>query len=164
MTTGPCGHLEISRIICVTILCGGVNRSFHAAVAQFAYPGNKWRARVWFVTHRQAAIARGHGHSLHTPETNNVLAVVCEPSSVSVNITRPDWLNTHTLPALIMPKVSPSFYQRWNDAALFREMRETTSPINGNAMESAERHQWMSLLTSRCQHSQRTMQRCRLSE
>ena len=58
--------------------------------------------------------------------------------------------------ALITRKVSPPFCQRWNVAALFREMRETTSPINGNAMESAGRHQWMSLLltTNRCQRWQ----------
>ena len=55
---------------------------------------------------------RGRGHSLRTPETNDALAVVREPSSVSVNITRPDWLNTHTPPALITRKVSPPFYQR----------------------------------------------------
>ena len=56
-----------------------------------------------FVTHRQAVIARGCGHSLRTPEINDALTVVGEPSSVSVNITWPDWLNTH------MP---PAFYQR----------------------------------------------------
>ena len=53
-----------------------------------------------------------HGHSLRTPETNDALAVVRDPSSVSVNITRPDWLNRHTPPALIMRKISPPFYQR----------------------------------------------------
>ena len=33
------------------------------------------------MNHRQAAIARGRGHSLRIPEINNTLAVVCEPSS-----------------------------------------------------------------------------------
>ena len=103
-----------------------------SATGTVCIPRKKWCAWLWFVTHRQAAIACGRGHSLCTPETNYALAVVCEPSSVPVNITRPDWLNTHchTPPALIMLKVSPPFYQRWNDAALFREMRETTSPLN----------------------------------
>ena len=36
-------------------------------------PGNI--AQLWFVTHRQAAIARSRGHSLRTPETNVALAV-----------------------------------------------------------------------------------------
>ena len=51
--------------------------------AQFAYPGNMTRS-----------------------------AVVREPSSVSVNVTRPDWLNTHMPPALIMRNVSPPLFQR----------------------------------------------------
>ena len=59
-------------------------------------PGNI--TRLWFVTDRQAAIARGRGYSLR----NDVLAVIREPLSVSVNIMRPDWANTHTPPALII--------------------------------------------------------------
>ena len=59
-------------------------------------PGNI--TRLWFVTDRQATIARGRGHSLR----NDVLAVIREPLSVSVNKTRPDWVNTHTPPALII--------------------------------------------------------------
>ena len=129
-------------------------------------PGNI--TGLWFVTHHQAAIARGCGHRLHTPETNDALgcgswlivrqrshavvgtvciprkqmtrsavvrdssgsdrtrswaqlaypgnkwraaalAVVREPSSVSVNITRPDWLNSHTPPALITWKYRRHF-------------------------------------------------------
>ena len=62
-------------------------------------PGNT--ARLWFMNHRQAAIACGRGHSLRTPETNDALAGVRELSSVSVNITRPDWLDMHTPRALI---------------------------------------------------------------
>ena len=75
----------------VKIRCRTVKYSDHWPMRA---PGNI--ARLWFVTQPQAAIAGGHGHSLRTPETNDVLAVVREPSSVSVNITRPDWLNTRT--------------------------------------------------------------------
>ena len=90
----------------VKIRCGTVEFSDHWPVWA---PGNI--ARLWFVTHRQASIERGRGHSLRTPKTNDALAVVREPSSVSVNITRPYWVNSHTPPALIMRKVSPQFYQ-----------------------------------------------------
>ena len=38
-------------------------------------------------------------------------AVIRDSSSFSVNITRPDWLNTHTPPALIMRNVSPPCLQ-----------------------------------------------------
>ena len=38
-------------------------------------------------------------------------AVNRDSSSVSVNITRPDWPNTHTPPTLIVQNVSPPFLQ-----------------------------------------------------
>ena len=61
-----------------------------------------------------SAIARGRGHSLPTSEANQMTrsAVILDSSSVFVNITQPDWLYTHTPPALILRNVSPPFFQR----------------------------------------------------
>ena len=73
----------------VKIRCGTVELGDHWPVRA---PGNI--ALLWFVTHRQVAIARGHG-TVRVPRkqmTRSSLAVVREPSSVSVNITRPDRL------------------------------------------------------------------------
>ena len=78
-------------------------------------------------------------------------AVVHEPLSVSVNVTRPDWLNTQVsascvnyakrIAAIIstlklccvISQNAPNEYLSWSPKGL-------TSPINGNAMESAVRH------------------------
>ena len=138
--------------------------------ADFAYPGNNaLGCSLWVIVSQRSHAAIGTVCVPRKQMTRS--AVVREPPSVSVNITRPDWLNTHTPPALIMRNVSPSFFQRWNYAALFCEMREMSTVSLTETEESdvpdkrrgiseymslsAGRHQWMSLLlTSRCQRWQ----------
>ena len=77
----------------------------------------------WFIVRRSHA-AEG---TVCLPRKQMTLsAVIHDSSSVSVNITRPEWLNTHTPPALIMRNVSPPFFQLWSYAAIFRELCETS--------------------------------------
>ena len=83
-----------------------------------------------------------------TPTTSHA-AVVWEHSSVSVDIMRPDWLNTHIPPASIMRNVSPIFLNGGWQCCVFlvhkvegvyrlRKLK-TSSPINENVMERVPR-------------------------
>ena len=65
------------------------------------------------------AVARGRGHSLPTPETNDALS--CD-SWLIVSLREYNAAGlTEYEHALIMRNVSPPFFQRWNYTAIFRE-------------------------------------------
>ena len=90
------------------------------------------------------------GTVFRTPKTNDALAVVHEPSSVSVNITRPDWLNTHTL---ISRNARNDVPDKWQRDGIGGEASVNVAAVDNKPLSAPTD-------TVRLH----TMQRCRLSE
>ena len=77
-------------------------------------------------------------NTLRTPEkvtrSAPCWAVVREPSSVSVDLMRPDWLNTHIPPAKIMRNVSlPCFNVEWRCCIISES--SVSSPIKAGPID-----------------------------